>query len=115
LDTDSTFEDFTYTVTLYHTSDDSKYDSKTITAVNPHPTCEVSGTMTTSLGNPTGSLEVDHTWTLVHSYTCSIETITADLFDETFLTSDVDAKVGKNSLATAPDGLPDLIYDNFPI
>ena len=111
----TTYEDFIYKVTLFHTSDDKEYDSKTVTAVNPHPTCAVSGTMTTELSYAQSTIDVFHIWNLVHSYTCSIETITADLYDETFLTGDVDTLEGKNSLGTAPEGLPELVYANFPI
>jgi len=69
--------------------------------------------MTSELAIKDGKINVIHEWTVNESYTCSIETITASLYDEDFETEDVSPVT--SSLVTIPEDLPELVYDSFPI
>ncbi len=111
--THTSYYSYYYTITFYHTADDSVYTSQSTSAANPHPACDITGAMTTSLELVAGQINVHHDWTLNPLYTCSIAVLSADLYDEDFETLAVSTVSDK--LTTVPEGLPELVYANFPI
>jgi len=115
LKTPTSYYDWTYNLALYH-QDNELYAEASAEAVSPHPSCTLSGELSTELTLVNGKVQVDHQWTVDHSYTCVIEDVEANLYDEEFESIGVKVDDGEEvSMETAPDGLPDLVYANFPI
>lgn len=116
---ETSYYDFKYSVELFQGDSDAEnptsYARLEVTAENPHKSCEVDGSMTSSLELVNGVINVHHEYNLEHSYTCSIETLVGELNDGEFTTEDVATVEGKTDLTTKPTDLPALVYDSFPI
>lgn len=110
----SSFYDFDYTLELYNTKDDSLYKTKKTTDANPSE-CTVSGTMSIDVTEVSGEINVAHTYDIVQSPACEIQTVSANIFDNGERIAVEDLSAGEHEQTTKPTDLPLVVFANFPI